>query len=246
MGVLDGKVAIVTGGGSSLGQGGAEARMFADEGASAIVIVDLADSQGEEVAAELGTVGRFALLDVTDAEGWTRLVESLMSELGHIDVLVNNAGTWLMKGLLETSPEEFRHVVDVNQTGVFLGMWAVAPAMRDARRGSIINISSNAGLRGGGMPHAYAASKWAVRGMSRAAAWELAPYGVRVNVVCPGVINTPMIEGGQETLDYLASLSPLGRVGAPEEVARLVTFLANDANSYITGAEIAIEGAFTA
>jgi 3alpha(or 20beta)-hydroxysteroid dehydrogenase len=246
MGALDGKVAVITGAGSALGQGGAEARMFAMEGASAVVVADLASSEGEEVAAGLGLVGRFIALDVTEAEGWRALVETVIRDCGHIDVLVNNAGIWLAKGVLETSPEEYRRVIEVNQTGVFLGMWATAPEMCKAERGSIVNISSNAGLRGGGMPHAYAASKWAVRGMSRAAAWELAPFGVRVNAVCPGVIATPMIGGGQEVLDHLASISPSGRVGSPEEVARLVTFLASDASSYISGAEIAIDDAFTA
>lgn len=244
--MLDGKVAIITGAGSALGQGAAEARMFASSGASVVVVADLASSQGEEVAGELGGVGHFALLDVTDANGWHVLVEDVMRESGRIDILVNNAGIWLAKGVLDTSPEEYRKVIEVNQTGVFLGMWAVAPAMRDAMRGSIVNISSNAGLRGGGMPHAYAASKWAVRGMSRAAAWELAPYGVRVNAVCPGVITTPMIQGGQEVLDHLVSISPSSKLGSPEEVARLVTFLASDENGYISGAEIAIDGAYTA
>lgn len=246
MSVLDGKVAIITGAGSALGQGAAEARMFASSGAAHIVIADLASTDGEAVADDLNGVGRFAPLDVTDAEGWRALVESVMRDFGRVDILVNNAGIWLAKGVLETSPEEYRKVIEVNQTGVFLGMWAVAPVMRDAGSGSIVNISSNAGLRGGGMPHAYAASKWAVRGMSRAAAWELAPYGIRVNAVCPGVIPTGMIQGGQEVLDHLASISPSGKLGSPDEVARLVTFLASDENSYISGAEIAIDGAFTA
>lgn len=246
MGALEGKVAVVTGAGSPRGQGAAEARMFASEGADVVVVADLASSRGEEVAAGLAGVGRFLALDVTDAGGWRALVDAVTRDHGRIDVLVNNAGIWLAKGVLETSPEEYRKVVEVNQTGVFLGMWATAPVMRDAQSGSIVNISSNAGLRGGGMPHAYAASKWAVRGMSRAAAWELAPFGVRVNAVCPGVINTPMIEGGQEVLDRLASIAPSGRIGSPEEVARLVTFLASDASSYISGAEIAIDAAFTA
>lgn len=243
MGSLDGKVAIITGAGS--GQGAAEARMFAREGAALVVVADLGTSQGEQVAAELEGVGRFVALDVCDAGRWRELVDQTVSDSGGVDVLVNNAGIWLSKGVLETSPEEFRHVVEVNQTGVFLGMWAVAPVMRDAGHGSIVNISSNAGLRGGGMPQAYAASKWAVRGMSRAAAWELAPFGVRVNAVCPGFIATPMIEGGDKTLAHLASISRSGRVGTPEEVARLVTFLASDQSSYISGAEIAIDDAYT-
>ena len=246
MGLLDGKIAIITGAGSSLGMGGAEARMFTAEGAAKVVIVDLEDSQGEEVASELGDVGRFVPFDVTDADKWRELKATMVDDFGGVDVLVNNAGVWLAKGVLETSPEEYRRVVDVNQTGVFLGMWAMAPLMRDAGHGSIVNISSNAGLRGGGMPHAYGASKWAVRGMSRNAASELAPFGVRVNVVCPGFIATPMIEGGQEVLDHLAAISRSGRVGMPVEVARLVTYLASDQSSYVSGAEIAADDAYTA
>ncbi len=246
MGSLDGKVAIITGAGSRRGQGAAEALLFASEGAEVVIIADLPSSEGEVVAKELGKAGRFCPLDVRDAAGWQDLVTNLAGEYGRIDCLVNNAGVWSAKDVFELTPEEYRDVIEVNQTGVFLGMWAVAPVMRDARRGTIVNISSNAGLRGGGMPLAYAASKWAVRGMSRAAAWELAPYGVRVNAVCPGFIDTPMIEGGQEVLDHLASISPSGRVGTPEEIARLVAFLASDASSYVSGAEIAADAAFTA
>lgn len=246
MGALEGRVAIITGAGSRRGQGAAHAAMFADEGAEAVIVTDLASSEGEAVAAELGGVGHFYELDVTDAIAWRELAASVVRKFGRIDCLVNNAGVWLAKGVLDTSPEEYRRIIEVNQTGVFLGMWAVAPYMRDAGRGSIVNISSNAGLRGGGMPHAYAASKWAVRGMSRAAAWELAPFGIRVNAVCPGAVDTPMIEGGPEVLEHLASISPAGRVGTPDEVARLVTFLASDASSFVSGAEVAIDAGFTA
>ncbi len=246
MGALDGKVTLITGAGSRQGQGSAEARMFAAEGAASITIADLPQSQGADVAAEIGAVARFAPLDVTDFDDWTTLVRGVLGQHGRIDVLVNNAGMWNPKGLLDTTPEEFRRVVEVNQTGVFLGMRAVAPSMCEARAGSIVNISSNAGLRGGGMPHAYAASKWAVRGMSRAAAWELAEYGVRVNAVMPGFVNTPMIEGGAPVIEHLASLTRIGRVSTPDEIARVVTFLASDASSYVSGAEIAIDAAYTA
>ena len=244
MGSVEGKVAIVTGAGS--GQGAAIARLLTAEGARAVVVADLAVSHGESVAAELAGVGHFGQIDVTDAADWERLVADVVERFGAVDILVNNAGVWLDKGIAETTPEEFRRVVEINQTGVFLGMRAVVPSMRRARTGSIINTSSNAGLKGGGMPHAYAASKWAVRGMSRAAAWELAPDGIRVNTICPGFINTPMIEGGEETLRHLASLTRIGRVGTPVEVARVVVFLASDASSYISGAEIAVDAAYTA
>ena len=220
--------------------------MFAEEGASVVVIADLPGTEARSVAEEIGPVARFAPLDVTDADSMDFARGSDTAEYARVDVLVNNAGVWLAKGLTETSPEEYRRVVEVNQTGVFLGMWTVAPLMREARSGLDRKHQLQRGFRGGGMPHAYAASKWAVRGMSRAAAWELAPYGVRVNVVCPGFIDTPMIEGGKEVLEQLAALSPSGRVGTPDEVARLVAFLASDTSSYISGAEVAIDGAYTA
>lgn len=241
---LNGKVALITGAGSARGQGAAEARAMAAAGAR-VVIADLPESEGQRVADEIGAAAQFHVLDVTDADAWDRVVAAVVSDLGGIDCLVNNAGVWLAKPLVETTPEEFRQVVEVNQTGVFLGMRAVVPRMV-GRGGVIVNISSNAGLRGAGMPHAYAASKWAVRGMSRAAAFELAPEGIRVNVILPGVIDTPMIHGGAPVLAKLAESIPVGRPGQPEEIARLVTFLASDECTYLTGAEIAVDGAFTA
>lgn len=246
MGRLQDKVAVITGAGSALGQGAAEARLFAAEGMRLVVVADLPASEGKEVAATLGPVGRFWPLDVTDADAWSSMVDRVRSEAGAIDVLVNNAGVWLDKGVVETTPQEFRRVVEINQTGVFLGMHAVAPVMREQASGAIVNICSTAGLKGAGMPHAYAASKWAVRGMTLQVAWELAPHGIRVNGICPGVIDTPMIEGGQATLDRLAALIPTGRVGRPEEVAEVVAFLVSDAASYVSGAIVTVDAAFTA
>jgi 3alpha(or 20beta)-hydroxysteroid dehydrogenase len=245
MGVLDGKVALITGAGSRGGQGEAEARLFAEEGAF-VIVTDLVESAGSEIAAEIGSQAVFIPLDVRDADAWRSAANIIVKRHGRIDILINNAGVWLGKPLLETSPEEFRSVVETNQTGVFLGMSVIAPIMKELGTGSIVNTCSTAGLKGGGMPLAYAASKWAVRGMTRAAAWELAPFGIRVNAVCPGVIDTPMIEGGKEVLDYLATLIPSGKIGTPQEVARLVLFLAGDASSYVSGAEITVDSAFTA
>ena len=246
MGLLDGKVAIITGAGSPRGQGAAAARLFAREGARVVVLADLPNTDAHVVAKEIGPTAEFSELDVTDADGWNAMVGDIVHRYGGVDVLVNNAGVWLDRGVAETTPEQYRRVIEINQTGVFLGMRAVVPAMRRAGRGSIVNTSSNAGLKGGGMPHAYAASKWAVRGMTRAAAWELAPDGIRVNAVCPGFIDTAMIEGGREMLDHLAGLTRIGRVGTPDEVARVVAFLASDASSYVSGAELAVDAAFTA
>lgn len=242
MGALEGRVALVTGAGSDAGQGAAEARLFAREGAS-VVITDVDDAGGEAVAASIGGAADFVHLDVTDDAGWAAVIARTMSRHGRLDVLVNNAGIWLGKGLRETSAAEYRRVIEINQTGVFLGMRAVAPPMCAARSGAIVNVSSTAGLRGAGMPHAYAASKWAVRGMSRAAAHELAAFNVRVNSIHPGVIDTPMIEGGHAEL---ARGVPMGRLGRPEEVAGVVLLLASDAGAYVSGAEIAVDGAVTA
>ncbi|TDD20886.1 glucose 1-dehydrogenase [Actinomadura sp. KC06] len=242
---LDGKIAIVTGAGSYTGQGAAEARLLASHGAT-VIVTDLPGGAGEKVAAELAGPGRFLPLDVTDEAAWTDLMATVRSDYGRLDILVNNAGVWLHAGLADTSPEQYRRVVEVNQTGVYLGMYAAAPLMRESGGGSIINTCSTAGLKGGGMPFAYAASKWAVRGMTRAAAWELAAGGIRVNAICPGVIDTPMIEGGAENRARLAGLIPSGRLGTAGEIADLVLFLAGDGSRYISGAEIAIDAAFTA
>jgi len=242
---LSGRIAVVTGAGSRAGQGAAEARVLAAHGAF-VLVADLPSSDGEAVAEDIGSSASFQPLDVTDADEWAELRRRVEREFGRVDVLVNNAGIWLAKGLLETNPDEYDRVVAVNQRGVFLGMSTLAPLMVQRGSGSIVNTSSTAGLKGGGMPHAYAASKWAVRGMSRAAAAELAPHGVRVNAIFPGFVATPMIEGGSAVLDELAKLVPLGRVAQPEEIAQVVLFLASDASAYVSGAEIAIDAAFTA
>lgn len=242
---LAGRVVIITGAGSHGGQGEAEARLFAEQGAR-VVIADLPSSAGREVAAELGDQGFFVELDVTSEAQWAGCVAAVADHWGHPDVLVNNAGVWLMKQLEETSPEEYRRVVEVNQTGTYLGMAAVVPGMKERGSGSIVNICSVAGMKGGGQPFAYAASKWAVRGMTRVAAYDLAPHGIRVNSISPGVVDTPMIEGGPEVLEHLASMVPSGRVARPEEIAQVALFLASDASSYISGTEIMVDSALTA
>jgi 3alpha(or 20beta)-hydroxysteroid dehydrogenase len=242
---LAGKVALITGAALERGQGACEARLFAAEGAT-VVLTDVQDEAGEATAAAIGGAARYARLDVADADAWDAVVAGVLAREGRIDVLVNNAGIWHTGGLLETSPADYRRVVEINQTGVFLGMRAVAGAMRDAGGGSIVNISSAAGLRGDARIHAYVASKWAVRGMTKAAALELARFGVRVNSVHPGLIQTPMsaTEFAPGRPDPGARV-PMGRVGQPEEVAELVCWLASDASAYVTGAEIAIDGAAT-
>jgi 3alpha(or 20beta)-hydroxysteroid dehydrogenase len=243
MGRLDGRVALVTGAASPRGQGAAEARLFAREGA-VVVLTDVSDEEGTETARSIGEAAAYRRLDVTSETGWAAVVAWVLERHGRLDVLVNNAGIWLAKSLEETSLEDYRRVVEINQVGVFLGLRAVVPSMRAAGAGSIVNISSLAGLRGAQVPLAYAASKWAVRGMSRAAAAELAPSGIRVNAVFPGYVDTGMIDAGHEEI---AQRVPLGRrLASPDEIAEAVLFLASDEARYVSGAELVVDGAVTA
>lgn len=243
MGRLDGRVAIVTGAASPRGQGAAHARLLLREGA-AVVLTDVSDDEGGRTAAALGERAAYHRLDVTSEESWATTVAWTLERHGRLDVLVNNAGIWLAGPLAETSLADYRRVVDINQVGAFLGMRAVVPAMKAAGGGAIVNISSLAGLRGAQVSTAYAASKWAVRGMSRQAAAELASFGIRVNAVFPGYVDTEMIDAGH---DEIAARVPLGRrLASPEEVAETVVFLASDAARYVTGAELVVDGAVTA
>jgi len=243
VGRLDDRVALITGAASPRGQGAAEGKLFAREGA-VVVLADVSDEEGEATAAALGERVSYRHLDVTSEPDWASTVSWILEQHGRIDVLVNNAGIWFGRGLEETSLDDYTRVIGINQVGVFLGLRAVTPAMKAARSGSIVNISSLAGLRGTNMPLAYAAAKWAVRGMSRAAAAELAPHGVRVNAVFPGYVDTGMIDSGHEEIAQRVPLG--GRLASPEEVAETVLFLASDAARYVTGAELVVDGAVTA
>ena len=188
MGQLDGRVAIITGG--ARGQGAAEARLFAAEGAT-VYLTDVLADEGAAVAAEVG--GTFLEHDVTDVDQWKVVVEAALADHGRIDVLVNNAGILHWATMTETPLDVWNRIVAINQTGVFLGMQAVAPAMKAQGTGSIVNISSVAAYSGSSPCFAYGATKWAVRGMTKGAAQELGPFGVRVNSVHPGIIDTPMM-----------------------------------------------------
>lgn len=242
---LAGKVVVITGVGSPRGQGAAAARLFAHEGAH-VVATDLETSSGAQTVEALGSRVEFQPLDVRRSEDWERVIADVVARHGRVDVLVNNAGVWCDKPLLEIGSAEYADVVAVNQTGVYLGMAAVAPVMCQQRSGTIVNTCSVSGMKGGGQPFSYAASKWAVRGMTRSAAYELAPHGIRVNAVSPGVVDTPMITGGPEMLTQLAGMVPMGRVAQADEIARVVVFLAGDTSSYVSGTEITVDAALTA
>jgi len=239
MKTLNGKTAIITG--AARGQGAAEARLFVDEGAN-VVLTDV-NSDGAALAAQLGEHAHFIWHDVSDAEGWKAVVDATLRWSSRLDILVNNAGVYRPAALRDTDQALWDLHYRVNQLGVFLGMRSVVDGMVASGGGSIVNVSSNAGMKNVGGMFAYATSKWAVRGMSKLAATELAPSKIRVNSVHPGLIDTPMLGANDaERMRMFEAMIPLGRVGSVDEVSRLVAFLASDSASYITGAEITIDG----
>jgi 3alpha(or 20beta)-hydroxysteroid dehydrogenase len=242
MGRLAGKVAIITGG--ARGMGAATSRLFAAEGAK-VAIADLLDADGAALAAELGEAARFYHHDVTSEEDWASLIAAVEADLGPIDILVNNAGILLFRTLLETSRADYERVLQVNLVGEFLGIKAVGPAMVARGRGAIVNISSVDGMKGANGLAAYSSSKWGVRGLTRVAALELGHKGIRVNSVHPGGVDTIMTNHDGRSRDAVSERFgniPLQRVGAPEEVAKATLFLASDDASYLSGAEIAVDG----
>lgn len=242
---LSGKVAIVTGG--AQGQGAAIVRAFVAEGAK-VVIADVADEPGKELAEELGGDAVFRHHDVSDEASWTALVEETNDRFGPVNVLANNAGILRFASLEQMPVEEYELLFRVNQLGCWLGMKSVARTMRKNGGGSIINASSVEGLAGMPTLTGYTATKFAIRGMTKAAALELGAHGIRVNSVHPGMIDTPMTRphGGDEAMAYGASKVALKRVGHPEDIAPLYVYLASEESSYVTGAEIAIDGGCTA
>ncbi|MFF3323058.1 SDR family NAD(P)-dependent oxidoreductase [Streptomyces sp. NPDC002889] len=248
MGKLDGRVVLITG--AARGQGEQEARLFAAQGAN-VVIADVLDDEGGALAKELGEdVARYVHLDVSQEAEWAAAVAAATDAFGRIDGLVNNAGILRFNELVSTPLEEFQQIVQVNQVGVFLGIKTVAPEIEAAGGGTIVNTASYAGLTGMTFVGAYAATKHAIVGLTRVAALELAPKGIRVNAVCPGAVDTAMSnpDGADPGAldDLYRTLVPLGRVGRPEEVARLALFLTGEESSYITGQPFVIDGGWLA
>ncbi len=245
MGRLTGKVAIVTGG--AMGQGAAIARAFVAEDAQ-VVVADVANDEGQALADELGASAYFVAHDVSDAASWATVVGGVNDRFGPVNVLANNAGILRFGDIERMGQDEVELLWRVNQLGCFLGMQAVSRTMRKNGGGSIINASSVEGLAGMPGCTAYAATKWAIRGMTKCAAMELGPKGIRVNSVHPGMIDTPMtrVHGGDAAMEYGASKVPLRRVGTPDDIAPVYVFLASDESSYLNGAEIAVDGGVTA
>jgi len=244
-GRLAGKVALISG--ASRGIGEADARLFVAEGAS-VVLGDVLDAEGEKVASELGEAARYVHLDVTDPDSWSRAIARTQEAFGRLDVLVNNAGILRFGSIEETSLEEYESVIRVNQIGCFLGIKAAIPALRAAGGGSIVNISSTAGLEAMAGLIGYCASKFAVRGMTKVAAVELGGDGIRVNSVHPGGTNTALVtavgtDAPAET-DFEPP-QPIKRIADPSEIAEMVLFLASDASSFCTGAEFVVDGGLT-
>ncbi|MCL6734966.1 SDR family NAD(P)-dependent oxidoreductase [Streptomyces neyagawaensis] len=246
MGKLDGRVVLVTG--AARGQGEQEARLFRAEGAR-VVVADVLDDQGEALAKEIGAL--YVHLDVGREEDWTAAAAAAKDAYGRVDGLVNNAGVLRFNALVDTSLDEFTQVVRVNQVGVFLGIRTLAPEIEAAGGGTIVNTASYTGLTGMAYVGAYAATKHAIVGLTRVAALELARKGIRVNAVCPGAVDTAMTDPGEgvsaETIDKLyRKRIPLGRIGRPDEIARLALFLSCEDSSYITGQPFVIDGGWLA
>ncbi|GAA2447725.1 SDR family oxidoreductase [Actinomadura vinacea] len=247
MGQLDGKVALITGG--ARGMGKAHVRRFVDEGA-AVVFGDVLDEEGAKLAADLDGAS-YVHLDVTQPAGWEAAVRAVLDAHGALHVLVNNAGIMRHKSIEEMDLDECRRIIEVNLIGQWLGIKTVTPAMRESGGGSIVNVSSTEGFNGAAGMAAYSASKFGVRGLTKSAARELGPDGIRVNSIHPGGIVTAMsmqqdiVEATADRAQALVDGLPLRRLGGTKEVSGLVVYLASDDSSYCTGSEVLVDGGFT-
>ena len=243
---LEGRVALISGAASGIGR--ATAERLASEGA-VVVVTDVQDEAGEETAAALGGDAFFVHLDVTDEAGWQASVERVLAERDRLDVLVNNAGLGDLLPIEETTLADWERTVAIDQTGVFLGMKSCADALKASGHGSVINISSIFGTSGGfGTSPAYHAAKGAVRTLTKNIALHWATEGVRVNSVHPGFIRTPILDQakGTEVWDAMTAMTPMGRLGEPEEIAAAVAYLASDDASFVTGLELYVDGGYIA
>ena len=244
---LTGKVALISG--AARGQGEAEARLFAKEGA-AVVLGDILVTEGEQVAASIRLSGRqaiFVKLDVTQESDWQHAVAQAVQTYGKLNILVNNAGIFPIEGVEATSMELWNRVIAINQTGVWLGMKTAIPAMRNAGGGSIVNISSIAGLMGSGIAAAYHGTKGAVRLLTKTAAIEYAKDRIRINSLHPGGVDTVMLDVlNPEGKQAATAAHPLGRLATAQDIAYGVLYLASDEASFVTGAELVIDGGYTA
>lgn len=243
-GRIAGRVAIVTGGANGLGE--AIVRRFVEEGAE-VVVADIDDAAGTALVAELGERTRFVHLDVGDEAQWTAAIDLVLGTFGRLDIGVNNGGIVVHASLDDTTMDEWERTVRVNQTGTFLGMRAMARAMRRSGGGSIVNTSSIRGLQGASGLLAYTATKFAVRGMTKAAALELGHDGIRVNSIHPGAVATRLIgDATPEQVDAYFSDQAIPRIARPHEIAAMALFLASDESSYSTGAEFVCDGGVSA
>jgi 3alpha(or 20beta)-hydroxysteroid dehydrogenase len=240
---LEGRSVIITGG--ARGMGAAEAELFRSEGAQ-VLIADVDAERGREVAERLGEGVLYQHLDVGDPKEWDAVVQTVLASFGKLDVLINNAGVYQRASLAETTPEIYEHHHRVNQLGVFLGLQAAMGPMRDGGGGAIVNVSSISGIRAFADQAAYATTKWAVRGLTKNAAVELAPLGIRVNSLHPGFTDTEMIQENAPELNQAAmDGAPLKRAGRVDELARAALYLASDESSFMTGAELVCDGGLT-
>ena len=242
-GRLEGKIALITG--AAMGMGAAHAKAFVREGAR-VVIADLADDQGSELAASLGDSAHFVHLDVTDADQWEIAVAQSVERFGGLNVLINNAGIFTTGTLEEYSLQTWNKTIAVNLTSAFLGLKSAVATLAEAAPSSVVNVSSTAGLQGYPKFHGYAASKWGLRGLTRSAALELADRGIRVNSIHPGGIATPLLEAVREIDDSDLEGSTLSRLARPEEITGLMVYLASDESSFVSGGEFVIDGGATA